>query len=162
MLIQCDVGGGHWSRGTRLLGSLLCFNISERGPLCNVAPALKTSDTHIHTPSALSPPHWRTLLTSWDIVILGREHNWVNMSVLCVLSDMTPGCSCGGGVHSLKGLYYNSTALVHCLLHYITCFMNILDKQGMRYLCTYMYTSKHVIIHAHVCVPFLFPSRQCQ
>ena len=30
--------------------------------------------------------------------------------------------------------------------------MNILDKQGVTYLCNYMYTSEHVIIHARVCV----------
>ena len=30
--------------------------------------------------------------------------------------------------------------------------MNILDKQGVTYLCNYMDTSEHVIIHARVCV----------
>lgn len=63
-------------------------------------------------------PRWRMLLTSWDIVIHGGEHNWVNMSVLCVLSDMTPGCSSGARNTLIEGFILQS----HCIVHYRDAF----------------------------------------
>lgn len=124
---------------------------SKHSPYSNDALAsvwnLLTQNTHTHTfcPSPL-PSDWRTLLTSRDIVILGRVHNWVNMSVLCVLSDMTPGCSCGGLGVLTKG-FLLQFCYIWLIVHYgFACILLNPDKHVTPDPCTQTLSCDSVVI----------------
>lgn len=115
-------GGGEGRMG----GRRLKFAVLEHkhGPSCSEPVASVSNLWHKHTCTLCPPlPQWRMLLTSRDIVILGREHNWVNMSVLCVLSDMTPGCSSGAQNTLIEGFILQS----HCIVHYSDACFNIIN-----------------------------------
>lgn len=118
-----------------MMGSLLCLNISKCGPWSNQPLASVLNLWHKHTCKPWPPvPQRRPLLTSWDAVILSREHNWVKMSVLCVRSDMTPGCSSGVLSTLTEGFILQSHWIVHYNVAFLACFMNIIDRQGMSYV----------------------------